>query len=256
MARVMIFLERIAAYVYRRAIRPWLPVKATMTKAAIVSCLDRHVGDDYVPARWLSTLLFDDPTYEYALVCGLRSHVHAGDKVIVVGGGLGITAALAAQLVGPQGSVICYEGSLGNVANVLETARRNDVADRITVKHAVVGANLSVYGSTGNCGTVRAEDLPPCDVLELDCEGAERQILQEMLIRPRIILVETHGIHGSSSAACASLLQKIGYQVTNLGVAEPSLHQFCVDSDIVVLVGQVSDGVPEGAARPGADMKA
>jgi hypothetical protein len=35
-------------------------------------------------------------------------------------------------------------------------------------------------------------ELPPCNVLELDCEGAEVEILREMNIQPRVILVETH----------------------------------------------------------------
>ena len=36
------------------------------------------------------------------------------------------------------------------------------------------------------------EELPSCDVLELDCEGSEIDILRRMVITPRVIIVEIH----------------------------------------------------------------
>ena len=34
-------------------------------------------------------------------------------------------------------------------------------------------------------------------MLELDCEGAEVEILRELTIQPRVILVETHVLYGA-----------------------------------------------------------
>ena len=80
-----------------------------------------------------------------------------------------------------------------------------------------------------------APQLPPCDVLELDCEGAEVDILQKMIIQPRGILVETHGLFGAPTVLVASLLQKRGYIVSDEGQAEPDPN--CTKNDIRVLLG-------------------
>jgi hypothetical protein len=68
-----------------------------------------------------------------------------------------------------------------------------------------------------------ASQLPSCDVLQLDCEGAEVGILREMTIQPRVILVETHGVFGAPTNLAASVLEKRGYVVSDRGLAEPRL---------------------------------
>lgn len=59
--------------------------------------------------------------------------------------------------------------------------------------------------------------LPPCDLLELDCEGVEVEILRGMIIQPRVILVETHGMYGAPADLIASLLEQRGYAVSDPG---------------------------------------
>jgi hypothetical protein len=54
-----------------------------------------------------------------------------------------------------------------------------------------------------------------------------------MSIRPRIILVETHGIYNAPTKRCEELLESMGYAVTELGVADLS-------KDICVLLGRKS----------------
>jgi hypothetical protein len=71
----------------------------------------------------------------------------------------------------------------------------------------------------------------------LDCEGAEVEILRELIIRPRVILVETHGLFGAPTDLVASLLETRGYVVSDRGVAEPRLAGFCTVNDIRVLLG-------------------
>jgi hypothetical protein len=160
--------------------------------------------------------------------------------VVVVGGGLGVTSAHAAKLAGPSGRVVCYEGSPLLSRNVERTAALNGVAARVKVETAIVGAAIGVYRNKGEAlpAVVSGAELPFCDVLELDCEGAELMILRHMRIRPRIALVETHGMLGAPSRDSRATLERLGYAVEDLGVAEPHLRAFCEKNDVRVLLGE------------------
>jgi hypothetical protein len=163
-----------------------------------------------------------------------------GDRVTVVGGGEGVTAVVAAQAVGETGSVVCFEGSGWGVRKVMATGIRNKVSRRLTVKHAVVGKAIDVYGDPGQLSTlvVAPAELPESDVLELDCEGAEIVILRNMTIRPRVIVVETHGFYGAPTVVVKELLEELDYTVEEWGVAEPRLSEICETNDIRVLLGK------------------
>ncbi len=75
--------------------------------------------------------------------------------------------------------MICFEGNSWNVSKIKGTAARNRLSGRLTVKHAVVGEAIAVYGGSDQLASlvVSPTELPECDVLELDCEGAELPIL-------------------------------------------------------------------------------
>jgi len=181
--------------------------------------------------------LDDNPDYEGALVASLREAIRPGDRVAVIGGGVGVTAVIASLQAGPTGNVQCFEGSKQGVRQVQKTASRNRVSN-LNVQHAVVAKSEGVWGTGMDVGEVLpASNLPRCDVLELDCEGAELQILTEMIIRPRIIIVETHGVYGAPTDVIARLLEKRGYKVSHRGLADPSEREICRNRDIQVLVG-------------------
>jgi hypothetical protein len=194
-------------------------------------------GDRAVPASWIPPdALADQPSYEAGLVAGLREVVRAEDSIVIIGGGLGVTAVVAAVLAGPLGSVQCFEGSKHRAALVRQTAARNGVTN-LRVRHTVVAKSIAVYDSGGDVGGVLPVDqLPPCDVLELDCEGAEVEILKELAVQPRVILVEAHGVFGASARLVTSLLEKRGYAVLDRGLAVPG-DDYCVKNDIRVLLG-------------------
>jgi hypothetical protein len=228
---------------YRRRVRPLLPASAPVRYSGIPVPIDRRIGD-----RFLSTLLGpfgieDVPDYESALVAGLNRHVRAGDMVVIVGGGIGVTATVAARRAAPNGRVVCFEGGAEAFRRTGETVALNGMAARATIRHAIVGPAIDIPGEVGNAGRVDPEDLPQCDLLELDCEGAEIEILSRMKIRPRTILVETHGVFGAPAASVAGLLQAKGYGVSDLGPAEPRLAAFCETNDIRVLCGRREVGV-------------
>jgi hypothetical protein len=71
----------------------------------------------------------------------------------------------------------------------------------------------------------------------MDCEGAEVEILRELTIEPRVILVETHGVLGAPTDVVASLLEKRGYVVSLRGPADPRYADLCTKDDVQVLLG-------------------
>ena len=230
-----------ARYVYVRTIREFLPTLSEVKYAGIPISRERKFGDSVVPSFLLPHPLEDIEEYEQALIAALHSEVRVGDKVTIIGGGEGVTTVVAANAVGETGSVVCYEGSKWCVQKVKATAARNKVSKRqLTVNHAIVGEAISVYGGPEDhaARVVTPEDLPECDVLALDCEGAEILILRNLKFRPRAIAVESHGIYGAPSKLVRELLEQLDYAVVDCGVAEPRDPQGCDANDIRVLLGR------------------
>jgi hypothetical protein len=228
---------RALAAAYRRGVRPWLPSAGPARYGGVPVAYDRKWGDRRVPARWVPDEAKDVPEYEATLIAGLKELVRPGDRVVVVGGGVGATAITAALQAGPAGSVRCFEGARESVEKVRRTAEINGVSDWLVVVHAVVARPVSVYGTAPDEPAVAPSELPECDVLELDCEGAELDILRDMTVRPRVVLVETHGLYGATTPALTGLLEERGYRVRRRGVAEPRLRRLCEEHDIQVLAG-------------------
>jgi hypothetical protein len=224
------------SWFYKHMVRPSLPVSSPIRYAGITVGF-RKIGDGFFLKLCDPPLLDDILGYEFGLVSALKATVKKGDVVVVVGGGRGVTAITAAQMAAETGRVICFEGDLVGANAVMKAASMNGVAARLTVNHAIVGQNIQVWGTSTSRIIVLPSELPLCDVLELDCEGAELAILREMRILPRVIAVETHGFLGSSTSAVHEAMEALGYQVADYGWAEPRLQKECSAGDIRVLVG-------------------
>ncbi|SDY42252.1 FkbM family methyltransferase [Halobellus clavatus] len=177
----------------------------------------------------------DLPNYESGIVSGLEEHVRPGDRIAIVGGGWGVTAVKAAQETGSTGEVIVYEGSIQEVKHVEDTIKKNDVQNRVEVIHSIVGPHISLRGKPGEASQISPEELPECDVLELDCEGSEIEILENLFIRPRAIVVETHGINGAPSSKVEDLLKNLSYSITSKQIADKGNTEMCIENDIYVL---------------------
>jgi len=226
---------RAIAYAYRRGVRPYFPAREPVHHAGIPTGCDRKWSDQIVPTSWIPYEYMDRPDYEAALVAGLNEAVRPGDSVVIVGGGFGVTTVVAALRTGSSGTVECFEGSKKYVGLVQQTLARNRITN-VSVHHAIMAKPIHVY--SGEIGTILApSQLPSCDVLELDCEGAEADILREMIIHPRVVLVETHGVRGAPTNLIGSLLEKRGYTVFDRGLAEPCDANHCIKNDIRVLLG-------------------
>lgn len=160
--------------------------------------------------------LFDinviDPDYKQGTINSIRTYCRHDDHVVVIGGGLGVSAVVAAHI---SDSVTVYEGGVEIADRLRETIRLNCVEDTVMVSEAIVAEDLDVYGKTITDKTVPPADLEECDVLEMDCEGAEIPILERMEIEPRIIIVESHPTFDASPIHVRSLLNEHGYEVVD-----------------------------------------
>lgn len=216
-------------YVYESGVRSRVPRLTVQYNGATVRA--GRLLDPVIPGYSLQR-----PEYEGAIVSGIREHVSPGDSATIVGGGWGVSAVTAAERVGDSGSVSVYEGSAGGVDRVDKTARLNDVGGHITVEHAIVGADISLMGDSGGAPTITSDETADCDVLVLDCEGAELTILEEMTDRPRVVIVETHGFLGAPMSSVEDRLANAGYAVRSRAIAEPDQQEFCEENGIHVLV--------------------
>lgn len=232
---------RFVGAIYRKLIRRFLPETVPVTYSGIPVALTKKLGDDFVPRSLLPFMHHDISDYEATLIGALREAVRPGNRVVVVGGGIGVTVAVAKRLTGPEGAVTCFEGSAGQIELMQATFARNGLAGAIDVRHAIIGENIGVYGGAKPDVTIlSATELPACDVLELDCEGAEIPILERLLIRPATIIVETHGLYGASTERVRAMLEAMGYAVEDRGLAEPSRVADCVAGDIRILLARAA----------------
>lgn len=182
--------------IYDRTIRPYLPRKLGVYNGVVTRAprlLDRT---DVQPA------------FKSALMDGIREVTRQGDTVRDVGGGYGVASVIAAQRVAP-GEVVCYEPTHAHADIIREAARLNDVAETITVREELVEAAVEVWGQYDE--RVAAADLAPCDVLVMDCEGAERAILENLSFTPRAIVAELHPRQSVDVRAIRRLLEEQGF---------------------------------------------
>lgn len=189
--------------VYDRTLRPHLPRKVVEYNGVRVrrpKLLDRHDGD---------------AEYEAALIDGVRRSVGEGDRVVIVGGGWGVSAVHAVR-EGAE-SVTVFEAGDEQVNHVRATTRLNDVEERVQIVHGVVGKAVDVKGDT-TAPTINPADLPDCDVLELDCEGAELATLRGLESLPAWVVVEVHPPFGVDESTVRKWLGDHGYSVVQTGI--------------------------------------
>jgi hypothetical protein len=175
------------------------------------------------------------PNYESGLVGLIERFVQSGDEVAIIGGGWGVTAVRAAKKVGPSGRVHVYEGSISEVGKINETIQANNVENIVEVEHTIVGSKIALRGEMGDPRHISPDELPVCDVLELDCEGSEVEILEGLNISPRAILVESHGHQNAPSSHVRSILKEKGYTIQSEVVADEGVREKCLKDDIYAI---------------------
>jgi len=212
-------VRRGVPFVYEEFVRPWLPKdKRVVTFNGVQAQTgDVCAADRFVPWFEVPWYHSDVADYEEPLMTALRGTVSVGDDVVIVGGGWGVTAVVAAQLVGETGHVTVFEGSEQRVKDLYGTLDLNGVVDHVTVHHAIVGDPVALAGAPSGAERVSPGDLPECDVLEMDCEGSEVDVLSRLVSSPRAIVVETH----RNEDEVRSELGQLGYRVVARDVEKP-----------------------------------
>lgn len=169
-----------------------------------------------IRARRASVLELRDefPDEEHHSISQIDKYVNEGDRAVVIGGGWGLCAVAIARRAGEDGAVTVFEGSKTFTERCMDTARLNSVADRVEVIHGRVTEEGKVRGRSEESEIVAPESLPACDVLHIDCDGAELEILDRMSIRPRTAIVEIHGMFGVSEEDVDSVMEGYGYGTT------------------------------------------
>ena len=233
------FLKRGASFTYRGFIRKGMPIMGYEEMNGVkIGGWDIRLGDKILPS-WLTPFHIGntDSRYEDSLIEAIDQNVRKGDKVVVIGGGYGVTSVKIGKKIGPSGNLVIFEASRDMVEKIVSTMRINNIQCNYNVNESIVEKNISVRGNKerNEINRVKASSLPECDVVEMDCEGAEIEILKNMEIRPRNILVESHGMYGASTDKVISKLNDIGYEVMSVNPADGRDHGFCVENDIKVV---------------------
>lgn len=209
----------VARQLYNRTLRPHLPSKIGVFNTVAARRLALFDATDEFPA------------YEATLIDGVRAAVEPGDDVVVIGGGWGVSSVVAARRAGPDGHVTAFEPARERFGFIDETAALNGVADRVRARRALVGSAVKVDGDGSAADRVPADDLPPCDVLVLDCEGAEAEILRHLAVTPRTVVVETHGCFGTPETETRDALAELGYEVRTRAADEPERGIFVLTAE-------------------------
>lgn len=205
-------LYRLLQLIYDATIRPYLPRKLGLYNNVVVKDPKLFDTTDYRPG-------FKGPTVEV-----VHEFIREGDLVVCVGGGYGVMAVHVARSVGENGEVIVYEVAEERLGLLRETFEMNDVDDRIDLRHAAVGPVFDSWGTSNHSDTIHPENIPDCDVLELDCEGAEEAILSNLHHKPRIVIAEVHPGHGVDPDEVGKQLNQDGYEIvkrTELAEGDP-----------------------------------
>ena len=150
--------------------------------------------------------------YKAEQMACIKAAVEAQDTVVNVGGGYGVSTVIAAHHVGPLGRVETFEPATDLIEPLRDTTEMNQVADRVEVIHAAIGPPKHTKGSIDEAEVLSPSELPECDVLILDCDGAEEAIVPRLQIQPRDLVIESHPRYGVDTYELVSTLESMGYE--------------------------------------------
>ncbi|PAU84940.1 hypothetical protein CK500_05380 [Halorubrum salipaludis] len=194
-------VRKIVESTYKNTLRPYLPRRLAYFNGYIVR----------YPKLFDTTDVNED--MQQFEVSAHNEFTQSGDSVVVVGVGSGVSTLAAAENVGHDGDVQGYEAGADLARAAEESASLNDLADRVSIVGSpVTDTTVNTWGSVDN-DPVLPSELPEADVLELDCEGAEYKILNEIQFRPRVIIVEIHSQFGVNPSDIHTWLESNEYSL-------------------------------------------
>lgn len=204
------FVKKSIEFIYRVSFRRFTPRKGYIIHNK-VKIKRKHILDD------LFLSVTREPKVEDGVISSHKKVTKEGDKVVIIGGGNGVTAVRAAMIVGKKGKLFIYEGGKYSYEKVKKVVAMNSVGDISKVFNSIVGEGINVYGGEHtDAKRTNPNEIPDCDVLELDCEGAEIDILRELHMRPRAIIAELHPWHFQEDPGfLLELIDEKGYEVVH-----------------------------------------
>lgn len=202
-------LHQLVGDIYVKSIRKMLPTEKQTYDFKSSSYVSVKKFDQYTPKKFKP---YDNDKKR------VYRHFHQnitknGDEVIIIGGGYGISAYYASQAVGKSGNVILYEASDSQVEILNKMLDDRGIGDICSITHGLVGKDFNVYGEDKNYQVISVGDLPNCDVLELDCEGAELKIIDDLEILPREIICEVHAQYIDNPENVVEKIRGLGYAI-------------------------------------------
>ena len=153
--------------------------------------------------------------YEDSEVRAINKYVKPDDNVVIVGGGFGVTTVIAAKKLKESNKMTLIEASKTVCTHIIDTLKLNNVYHKVNIINKVVEVEHHTWGKTETNNILLAKDLPTCDVLILDCEGAEKQICENITFSPTYIFVETHRQFEAPLHLIESILKSRNYKILN-----------------------------------------
>ena len=181
------FLKESTGFIYRNTFRQFIPKSGIYQTYNGVKVEEKRMGEN------LLNVLPDNPSYEGQFVEYIREYVEEGDSIVIIGGYYGVSTIAAATQSGNDGSVTTFEATPEGADRVRKTTQLNDVKQSVVVKATSVGPIYNPKGRSPGDDKIPPSELPDCDVLAIDCDGCELDVLNDIEITPRTIIVEHHG---------------------------------------------------------------
>jgi FkbM family methyltransferase len=208
----------------------------------------RGTVDEVFVQRVITQLEYNSQGYE---IC-------PGETVVDVGANIGTFALLASRAVGVKGKVVAFEPDSENYALLRDNVARNGCLNvtaervavagqsgRVTLHHAAEGGGFHTLHANRLPGSRSAEEVDAlslkdlferhgithCDLLKVDCEGAEYDILlglpNDCWARISKVVMEYHGIDRDTAQnraradALATYIEGHGFAIDTYEVFPP-----------------------------------
>lgn len=178
------------------------------------------------------------PSYEGKIVHAIKECVSKDDTVVILGGGIGIATVHVDRKLRSKGKIHVFEPSKYMMELHRKTTDINNVTSKIEIHNKAVKSIKKSWGKSEDI-FIEPVDIPRADVLICDIEGAEAEALPYVK-KYNTIIVETHGLYGAPTEKIESILDNKGYNVTNIGVAEPNMWRENLRDDVMILVATKS----------------
>lgn len=197
-------LQRSFNYIHL-ALRPYLPKKYHYRNKVKFEgrILDRYNSSIYTDRG--------GRIHKKEYIKTIKESITIGDDVVVIGGGYGTSSVPASKQCG-NGQVTIFEPGSEQVEEIKEVMAINGCKN-YNIIQGVFYDDRNVWSESSNAKKLNASDIPKCDVLEMDCEGAEQKICENLEIKPREIIVEVHNDLGSSSEGIKKILKQKNYEL-------------------------------------------